>query len=171
MPFHIHRYILKKLGMDNRKVFIFSLCCAIAGGFIMSDWQSIGSDPCSDVKSPDLVTRELQDMSYNSHHILSREVQQSSRNYTALQLREACEALSTPDDRCHWNAVSLFTGQYCQTCRLVCRSMHRTLNFFQFCLGIALITISIPVSIASSTVIASDFVSLEMQVTALFYNH
>ena len=133
----------------------------------MSDWQSIGNDPCSGNESPDLATRELQDMGYSSHRILSREMQQSSRNYTALQLREACEALSTPEDRCRWNAISLITGQYCQTCRLVCRSMHRTLNFFQFCFGISLITISMPISIASSTVIASDFVSLEMQVIAL----
>ena len=138
-----YRYILKKLHVNNRKVFMFSLCCAIVGGFVMSDWQSIGSDPCA---------------------LTDSKVQQTFTNSTALQLREACEALSTLEDQCHWNQASLFTGQFCETCRPVCRSLHKTLNFFQFFIGIVLMTISIPLSTASSTIIASDFVSLEMQV-------
>ena len=146
---------------------MISLCCAIVGGFIMSDWQSIGNDPCLAIHSREPMIRELpqpNEIGASLPHAMSSELQQSTANYTAFQFREACEAMSTPEDQCHWNPVSLFTGQYCQTCRPVCRSMRRSLNFFQFCVGISLMTISIPIAMASSTVIASDFVSLEMQV-------
>ena len=134
----------------------------------MSDWQSIGSDPCSVTDSQKVTIRELpqpNDIDDNTlPHSSSSEIQQTITNYTSLQLREACEALSTPEDRCRWNAVSQLTGRYCQTCRPVCRSVRKSLNIIQFCIGILLMTISIPLSMASSTIIASDFVSLEMQV-------
>ena len=130
----------------------------------MSDWQSIGNDPCSAINSPELVTRELPQLDKSLPPTSSSEVQQSSENYTTLQLREACEALSTPEHQCHWNPVSQFTGKYCQDCRPVCRSVRRSLNFFQFCLGVGLLTVSIPISTVVIVVIASDVVSVEMQV-------
>ena len=162
--FSMYRYILKRFNMDNRKVFILSLLLPIIGGFIVSDWQSIGSDPCS-VASIQLPQSD--DMEHNSLLLTSSsELHHSSTNYTVLELREACEALSTLEDQCYWNPVSQLTGTYCQTCRPVCRSARRSLNFYQTCIGIGLVTIAIPIGVAASTVVASDFVSLEMQVRA-----
>ena len=130
----------------------------------MSDWQSIGNDPCSAINSPELVTRELPQLDKSLPPTSSSEVQQSSENYTTLQLREACEALSTPEHQCHWNPVSQFTGKYCQDCRPVCRSVRRSLNFFQLCLGVGMVTVSIPIATVIIVVIASDVIPLEMQV-------
>ena len=161
---HIYRFIFKKLRVDNRKVFMFTLILAIVGGFIMSDWQSIGNDPCSAINTPELVARELPPLDTSLLPTLSSEGQQSSDNTTTLQLREACEALSTPEDQCHWNPVSQFTGKYCHDCYPVCRSVQRSLNFFQFCLGVSLVSLSIPISTVIIAVIASDVVSLEKQV-------
>ena len=153
--------------MDNRKVFIISLLLPIIGGFVLSDWQSIGNDPCS---ATSIELPQLYDVDYSSPLTSSSEIQHGT-NYTNLQLRKACEALSTPEDKCYWNPVSQFTGKYCQTCRPVCRSVRRSLNFFQTCIGIGLVTIAIPIGVAASTVVASDFVSLEMQVCNVLYCH
>ena len=159
--FSMYRYVLKKFNMDNRKVFILSLLLPIIGGFIVSDWQSIGSDPCS-VASIQLPQSD--DTDFTLSLTSGSEIQHGSTNYTTLELRRACEALSTPEDRCYWNPVSQFTGTYCQTCRPVCRSVRRSLNFYQTCIGIGLVTIAIPIGVAASTVVASDLVSLKMQV-------
>ena len=162
--FLVCRYILNKLRMDNRKVFVLALLAAMFGGFIASDWQSIGSDPCSAVHLQELATRELPWPDKMVTSSLSSIVQQNTANYTTLQFRKACEAVSTPEDLCHWNPVSQFTGQYCQTCRPVCRSMRRSLNFFQFCIGVSLMTLAIPLGNIIIAVIASDFTPLESQV-------
>ena len=146
---------------------MLSLLLPAIGGVIVSDWQSIGNDPCLAINVQELASRELpqsNDVDYGLLLTSNTEVHPGSMNYTTLQLRKACEALSTPEDQCHWNPVSQFTGKYCQTCRPVCRSVRRSLNFFQVCIGIALVSIAIPIGVAASTVIASDFVSLEMQV-------
>ena len=143
---------------------MLSLVIAIVGGFIMSDWQSIGNDPCTAINSPEFVTRELPQLDKNLLPTSSSEVQQSSENSTALQLRKACEALSTPEHQCHWNPVSQFTGKYCQDCRPVCRSVRRSLNFFQFCLGVGMVIVAIPIACIVIVVIASDVAALEMQV-------
>ena len=144
---------------------MLSLVFAIVGGFIMSDWQSIGSDPCSVFNSQELS--QLNDLDDSLLSALNSEVQQRGVNRTALnlQLRTNCEALSTPGDQCQWNPVSQFTGKYCQDCRPVCRSVRRSLNFFQLCLGVGLVTVSMPLAAVVITVIASDVVSPEMQVT------
>ena len=74
-----------------------------------------------------------------------------------------CESLYTSLG-CHWTPMSLITGKDCPDCRLLCRSVDKTLNFIQFCLGAVLLLISVPSIRVSLVNVTSDYVNKEIQV-------
>ena len=75
-----------------------------------------------------------------------------------------CESLYTSLG-CHWTPMSLITGKDCPDCRLLCRSVDKTLNFIQFCLGAVLLLISVPSVRVSLVNVTSDYVNKEIQVS------
>ena len=75
-----------------------------------------------------------------------------------------CESLYT-SLHCHWTPMSLITGKDCPDCRLLCRSVDKTLNFIQFCLGAALLLISVPSVRVSLVNVITDYVNKQIQVS------
>ena len=66
---------------------------------------------------------------------------------------------------CHWTPTSYITGKDCPDCRLLCRSVDKTLNFIQFCLGAALLLVSVPSVRVSLVNVITDYVNNEIQVS------
>ena len=153
------RSILKQLQLDNRKVFIVGICMGIAGSVTMSDWQSIGNDPCLQVTT-ERVNLASNESLYDSKTDLP--VFSESATHTALAYK--CEQLSTAEYKCYWNPKSRITGKICKDCYAICRSIEKSLNFIQFSVGLALFLLCIILTTTPLYVIGSDFVPVESQV-------
>ena len=63
--------------------------------------------------------------------------------------------------KCHWTPNSQITKQHCDDCQPICRSIDKTLDFIQFCLGAALFMIAVPLARDPMTGIIADTVSSE----------
>lgn len=68
---------------------------------------------------------------------------------------------------CRWIPDSAVTGEYCDECQPICRSVYHTLNFAQFCLGAILMKLSLPTSRVSAVNIITDVVEQDFQVRVL----
>jgi len=73
-----------------------------------------------------------------------------------------CESLYTSLG-CHWTPMSYITGKNCPDCKLLCRSLDKTLNFIQFCLGVILLLISVPSVRVSLVNVITDYVNKQIQ--------
>ena len=78
-----------------------------------------------------------------------------------------CEAFSGPPYNCFWNPNSRITGQYCPRCEPHCRSTDHSLNFVQFIIGVCLISASWPMSRLTLSVLVSDAVGANSQVSII----
>lgn len=76
----------------------------------------------------------------------------------------ACETLSPQMYGCYWNQHSRVTGGVCFECPPICRSKFKSLDFFQYCVGVALFVLAIPISRIVLMVLISDSLSREDQV-------
>jgi len=56
------------------------------------------------------------------------------------------------------------TGEHCTTCRPVCLSTQRSLNFIQFSIGVALIAIMLQPGVVFYIVVASNITNKQYQV-------
>ena len=144
-------------------MFILCLLMIIVGSVVISDWQSIGEDPCSAVTQED-VYRAAREANQTAAAASDEVITETSDTKLFRSVVELCEAASTDEYHCYWNQDSQITGEYCNECYAVCRSTEMSLNFLQFCVGISLLAICIPISNIIITVIASDAVPLEFQV-------
>ena len=120
----------------------------------MGDWQSIGHDPCF---SSSLNTTEVS-QSFNSSESYEDE---HSRN---TSLVEECEAKSSSAHKCFWNPQSRVTGEFCNTCIPRCLSQQKTLDVYQFSIGVLLLSIATPLGFVFISAISSDVTSKESQV-------
>lgn len=75
-----------------------------------------------------------------------------------------CTQASSDGDHCHWIPDSLITKRYCSDCPPICRALSRSLNFAQFCVGSALLMLSIPVAWVPVAAMASERTAKDMQV-------
>ena len=75
-----------------------------------------------------------------------------------------CMQSISRNEHCHWMPNSLITQQYCSDCEPICRSPSRSLNFIQFCLGAAILMLSIPIAWVPVASMASERTSSELQV-------
>ena len=66
---------------------------------------------------------------------------------------------------CHWTPKSFITGKVCPDCRLLCRSVHKTLNFVQFWLGALLLLMSVSTVRVSLVNVITDYVNKQVQVS------
>ena len=128
---------------------------------LMADWQAIGHDPCregfSDRQS--FVSNDSSLMKVADGHGFA-----VWQNTTGALDERICEELSTEANPCFWNPHSPVTGQYCAECFKVCRSVRRSLNFVQLCIGLFLLSATAPLLLVASFVFAADVVPLESQV-------
>ncbi len=82
--------------------------------------------------------------------------------YTYQRARENCEGHR--EHSCHWIPDSLVTKKHCYDCQPICRSTERTLTFAQFCVGAAILMLSIPIGRESLTAVISDNATRALQV-------
>ena len=136
--------------MDNRLILIGGFITAIIGTLIMTDWQSIGGDPCN--------------------YELSECTNEPNEQFCCEQFNNASEY------ECFWNPVSRITGEYCERCRPVCLSKEHTLNFVQMLAGMVLLSFCLAPGRLLVTTIASDISGgnsqvIEASVYVLNYKH
>ena len=157
--------------MDNRNLLGLCLLFALVGSLLVGDWQSIGSDPCSSAALN--TTSELYDFE-NDVSSFSSGVESPSlfsgfssgmrENTSQYGFYERCQALSSSSHQCFWNPQSRITGEFCNTCLCVCLSEQTTINFYQFTLGILLISFATPLAFVLVSAIASDIAPVTSQV-------
>ena len=154
-------FLLKQSGFNTRQVYIAGLVMGAVGMLLMADWQAIGHDPCRE-GFPDRQSFVSNDSSLMK--VADGQVFSVWQNTTGALDERICEELSTEANPCFWNPHSRVTGQYCAECFKVCRSVKRSLNFVQLCLGLGLLSATAPLLLVTSFVFAADVVPLESQV-------
>ena len=78
----------------------------------------------------------------------------------------ACESANFQGHQCYWIPNSIITNKHCSDCQPICRSLQNSLTFSQFCIGAALLMVSIPVAWVPVASLISDRVHREAQVSS-----
>ena len=151
--------------VDNRNRLGLCLLCGLVGSVLVADWQSIGQDPCMSLNATDSTVCDSA-LSSGMDEICSNGTNNSS---LYQHLVESCEALSSSSHQCFWNPMSRITGIFCNTCFRVCLSREKSINFYQFSLGILLLALSAPRVFVSA--ITSEITSVDSQVQQNYYMH
>ena len=110
----------------------------------MTDWQSIGGDPCNQFNDDEII---------------------NITDYNTTELSYYCEQFSNDTNNCFWNPISRINGDYCDRCRPVCLSDNHSLNFIQLLIGIIFISSSMAPGRLLVTTIASDAADSNAQVS------
>ena len=159
--------------MDNRRILGAALALALVGSILMGDWQTIGRDPCSldgnlqlntstnSTNSSDLIHGVSVD-SVLSSGLMTDELNSTSNSSLYV---ERCDALSSSSHQCFWNPMSRITGEFCNTCLPTCLSEQTTINFYQFTVGILLISFAAPLGFVLISAMSSDIASVDSQVS------
>ena len=117
----------------------------LTGVILMGDWQAIGNDSCSNNTNTDT----FESCSNSSLH------------------QELCEGRSN-SSQCFWNPQSRITGEFCNTCHDACLSEQKAMDFYQFGVGVLLISLASPLGFVYIPAITSDITSVESQVCVLY---
>lgn len=157
--------------MNNRLLLGVSLVLILIGVILIGDWQAIGHDPCLQSETSTVNgtysgynSSDLNDFS-NHFSTLSATETDSIENCSLSSFRQvSCESWSTSSHQCFWNQKSRITGEFCGTCHEVCLSEQKSMNFYQFCIGVLLISVTLPVGFVAIPAILSDITSVESQV-------
>ena len=83
----------------------------------------------------------------------------------SAQPEYGCEMLAPPQYKCYWNQHSRVTGEVCFECPPICRSEYKSLDFVQYCIGVAIFVLTIPISRVVLMVLISNSLSKEHQVS------
>ena len=141
----LYRLVTKSLKLDNRVLFGAAVLGTLTGVVLMGDWQAIGGDPCSSSDNMSPENGSGSGLCKNTSQLL-------------------CEAQSTSSQSCFWNPQSRITGEYCNTCHELCQSKQRAINFYQFSVGVLLVSLTSPLGFVYAAAITSDITSIESQV-------
>lgn len=76
-----------------------------------------------------------------------------------------CESANVHGHQCFWIPNSIVTRRHCSDCPPICRSLQHSLTFVQFCIGAALLMVSIPIAWVPVAALISDRVHKEAQVS------
>lgn len=68
---------------------------------------------------------------------------------------------------CTWTPKSIVSGKVCSDCRLLCRGVHKILNFVQFWLGAMLLLMSVSTVRVSLVNVITDYVNKQIQVSII----
>ena len=83
---------------------------------------------------------------------------------SSLRLVDMCESLNVSGYDCFWNPQSRVTGEFCNTCRESCLSEQRSMDLYQFGVGVLLISLASPLGFVYVAAITSGITSVESQV-------
>ena len=161
-----HRLGVKMAKMDNRKFLGFLLVLALGGSLLLGDWQSIGRDPCSVSKNITITDNYVfsgDALTSSENSVPNATVESFSATEGSVLAREICEEHS--GGKCFWNPQSRVTGETCNTCFPVCLSRTKSLCFYQFTLGVLLVSFATPLLYVFTSVISSDIMPAGSQVS------
>ena len=136
----------------------------------MGDWQALAPDPCSSFPplNTSTITSQMEndlDYPFSSGGAGSGAVVVESKGTSnSSLLQESCEALSSSGHQCFWNPQSRITGDFCNTCHSACLSRQTSLNFYQFCIGVFLISLGTPLIYVIVSAVTSDITPVASQV-------
>ena len=161
------RYLLQYLKFKTYTLCVLGMICTITALLIMTDWQAIGSDPCTDYSlfhHPQLADQyrlqlagsnvsESGMVSVQSLQVVEGEVYQMAVN--------RCESAG---EHCHWIPNSQVTHKHCSDCQPICRNTQHTLNFIQFIFGVALFFSTTSLVYNGFFLLLSESVSKQYQV-------
>ena len=164
---HTHSYILQFFKLRGYGLTICGFSCTIISLLIMTDWQAIGSDPCTDYSlfhHPQLADQyrlqlagsnvsESGMVSVQSLQVVEGEVYQMAVN--------RCESAG---EHCHWIPNSQVTHRHCSDCQPICRSTLHTLNLIQFTIGVVLFSTTLTLLYTGTFLLLSNSVSKRFQV-------
>ena len=159
----------------------------LLGSVLIGDWQGIGHDPCSsaNIIGPFNTSTNgsgLEENDYSQSGMFSADSALNSGGDSIYSLPfsdgissssnssfnnwwvESCEALSSSSHQCFWNPKSRITGEFCNTCHKTCYSEQKSLNFYQFSLGMSLIALSGILGTVFVPIVISGYGTLEQQV-------
>ena len=150
-----------------------ALTLALVGSILMGDWQAIhvGRDSCSpdgnlqlntstnSTNSSDLIGIDVD--SVLSSGLMTDELNSTSNSSLYV---ENCEALSSSSHQCFWNPKSRITGEFCNTCLPTCLSKQTTINFYQYTVGILLISFASPLGLILTSAITAGVTPVHSQV-------
>ena len=108
---------------------------------IMTDWQAIGSDPCTEYSlfhNPQLADQyrlQLAQSNVSESGMVSVQSLQVVEDEVYQMAVNRCESAG---EHCHWIPNSLVTHKHCSDCQPICRNPQHTLNFIQFIAGLTL---------------------------------
>ena len=168
--------------------------CKIAGSEqILCSWGCyLVQDPANSFKIQKHPCGELKSIKYNSIYICKWNqsvpfcmfidhnthqhhakpplptIQYSLKENVYKDLQTQCTQSTFNGNYCHWTPNSLITKQYCNECQPICRSLSHSLNFVQFCLGAAILMVSIPIAWVPVASIISERTRSEMQVLHIY---
>ena len=162
-----HRYFLQYLKFRGYGLAVLGLMCTTTSLLIMTDWQAIGSDQCTEYSlfhRPGLADQyrlQLAESNVSESGMVSVQSLQVVEGEVYQMAVNRCESAG---EQCHWIPNSPVTGKHCSDCQPICRSTQHTLNFAQFIVGIALF-FSTPSLLYSGTfLLLSELVSRKYQV-------
>ena len=174
------RLMIKVVRVDNRVFLALTFIMAFAGAALVGDWQAIGHDPCS--------SADLGPLNTSTNGSVLNENDFTNSNGSGVEMLfsgsgideqdslhqhyvDKCQAMSTSSHQCFYNPTSRVTGEYCNTCLPRCLSEQRSLNFYQYCVGVLLLSFAAPLGYVFNSAIASDLTQLKSQVIVYLHAH
>lgn len=160
-------------GYTNHSTLMSVSCVSPDHPFFLCATFSMGSENSKILSMTMYAFQELKELvqtltvAIAAHPRYSAQTRNSSVNTSEPGTpQERCEAMAQSDYKCYWNQASKITHQECDHCPQICRSELKSLNFVQFCIGVLLFVVAIPLSRIALMVIISNNISREMQVYA-----
>ncbi|CAI8017903.1 hypothetical protein GBAR_LOCUS10805 [Geodia barretti] len=132
----------------------------------MTDWQAIGSDPCTEhslFHHPQLADQyrlELAESNISESGMVSV---QSLLVVEGEVYQMAVNRCESAEEHCHWIPNSLVTGKHCSDCQPICRSPRHTLNFVQFTVGFSFFVSTLSLMYVGIFILVSNSVSKQFQ--------
>ena len=146
---------------------VLGLITTITSLLIMTDWQAIGSDVCTEYSlfhHPQLADQyrlQLAESNVSQSGMVSVQSLQVVEGEVYQMAVNRCESAG---EHCHWIPNSPVTGKHCIDCQPICRSTAHTLNFVQFMCGVTLFLSTNMLGYNGSFLLLSDLVSKQYQV-------
>ena len=138
----------------------------------MTDWQAIGSDPCTEhslFHHPQLADQyrlELAESNISQSGMVSVQSLQVVEGEVYQMAVNRCESAG---EHCHWIPNSLVTGKHCSDCQPICRSPRHTLNFVQFTVGFSFFSSTIAFAYIGTFLLLSNTIPKQHQVLVQTY--
>ncbi|CAI8017907.1 hypothetical protein GBAR_LOCUS10805 [Geodia barretti] len=159
-------YTLQYFKVKGYGLTVVGLICTITSLLIMTDWQAIGSDPCTEhslFHHPQLADQyrlELAESNISESGMVSV---QSLLVVEGEVYQMAVNRCESAEEHCHWIPNSLVTGKHCSDCQPICRSPRHTLNFVQFTVGFSFFVSTLSLMYVGIFILVSNSVSKQFQ--------